>query len=360
MPPKSLEVTSAVLVSIIAFPYRGSSYTECFYPAIEGLGAQVRAGVPAGRWLLKNLRNAHYIHIHWPSFLYGYPGRWRSIYGFATFVFMLLLARLRGIGLIWTIHNLYPHDRCIVPHLDIWARYLLVRLGTMFVVHGHAAAMAVAREFPSTCGRVVVIQHGHWIGYYADGIDRCAARTRLAIGNHERVFLFFGLCKPYKNLEALVETFAHFGEDATLVIAGAFQDPVYETRIRALVMQSGARILLHSSGYVPADEVQIYFKACDVVVAPYLDVLTSGTAMLALSFGRPFIGPASGFIREVIVNECGCLYDPAKPATLQEAMRKAMDMNWDESEIILHAKKHDWTQSARLFLTSLKTSRGKF
>jgi len=340
------------VVSIMALNSEAPD-NDCLYPSMEKLGVEVRLAVPSGRWLVKNLIDVDYVHIHWPSQFYDYSGRSRTIYGFAIFLFILVLARWRGARLVWTVHNLYPHEPCIIPRLDIWARHLLVRAASIFFVYGRAAAAEVAAEFPATRDRIVVIDHGHFIGYYPSTIERQEARARLGLDERGGVFLFFGLCKPYKNLEGLIEAFSRLREGATLVIAGNFQDTGYESRIRTLLAPLGTRVLLHA-GYVRNEDVQIYFKACDVVVAPFLRILNSATAILALSFGRPFVGPAFGPLREVVVKGCGCLYEPSTPGGLELAMRKALRMKFDECKIIRHAQTFDWAKSARISLEALR------
>ena len=42
--------------------------------------------------------------------------------------------------------------------------------------------------------------------------------------------------------------------------------------------------------FIPDDEVEVYFKAADAVVLPYVDIYQSGVLFLALSFGTPVIG----------------------------------------------------------------------
>src|ERR1700689_3030551 len=71
--------------SIMAFPRKGDSYSDCFYPPVEGLGVKVCGGEFSGRWLLKHLRNIDYVHIHWPSFFYNKPQRSKCIRDFALF-----------------------------------------------------------------------------------------------------------------------------------------------------------------------------------------------------------------------------------------------------------------------------------
>src|ERR1035441_257458 len=124
----------------MAFPRKDNSYSECFYPPVEALGVEVYKGEYSGRWLLKHLRNIDYIHIHWPSSFYNEPQRRKCLRKFALFLFFLTLAFWRGARLIWTIHNLYPHERCVIPQLDTLTRRLLVNLSPSLLARGRAGS----------------------------------------------------------------------------------------------------------------------------------------------------------------------------------------------------------------------------
>jgi beta-1,4-mannosyltransferase len=343
-------------ISIIAFPRKGNGYVNCFYDAVEALGVEVREGHFSCLWLLKHLRNADFIHLHWPSYFYAAPQRRKSLRGFAVFLFFLMLARWRGVRLLWTAHNIYPHDRCVIPQLDSLARRLLVRLSALVFVHCSCAQADARREFPSLAGRIVRIHHGHWIGYYPNTIARGPARSMLGLPQNEFLFLFLGLCRPYKNLESLIHAFEQLPGKPLLLIAGMFQDAAYESAIKAVIDRSQAlrRITLYS-GFVPDEDLQIYLRACNVVVTPYREILTSGSAILALSFGRPVIAPAIGCLQELIVNGCGLLYDPSpQSAGLRDAMQASMDATFDEARIMSEASKLDWRQSAKIFVNALR------
>jgi beta-1,4-mannosyltransferase len=342
----------------MAFHRRGNSYLDCFYPPIEALGVKVYEGEFSGRWLLKNLRGVDYIHIHWPSFFYNVPERRKCFRGFFLFLFFLTLARWRGARLIWTVHNLYPHDRCVVPQLDTLTRQLLIKRGSCFFVHGTSAKTEVLREFPAMEGRIVLIDHGHWVDYYPNEVPCSTARSRLGLPDSAFVFLFIGLCKPYKNLEGLISAFAKLPGNPVLVIAGKFQDAAYEAVIRRAVSELGDRVVLRS-GFVRHEDMQVYFRACNVLVTPYHEVLSSGSAILGLSFGRPVIAPAIGALKDLITENSGILYDPSRSEGLLEAMRSAMDMKFDETQIRAEALKHDWGNTAKIVVNSLASLRDR-
>jgi beta-1,4-mannosyltransferase len=342
------------VISILAFPVSNNPYTERFYPALASLGVRIEEGKFAGRWLLRHLRGFDYVHLHWPSFFYHRPRRLDSIKGFLLFVFLVGLARWRGARVIWTIHNLYPHERCVIPVLDLFVRRILIATATYFPVHGPSAEQEVVQAFPRIKGRTILIDHGHWIGYYPNQTNKFSARARLDVGERDFVYLFIGLCKPYKNLEGMIAAFETLPPHTRLIIAGRFSDSSYEERVRARIGQSKAadRILLIAK-YVADDELQQFVVSADVVVAPYTEVLTSGTAMLALTFARPIIAPARGFLIDVVGEGCGILYPAEQSGALERAMVKAMSVSFDADKIAREAAKHDWNKSAQALLNGL-------
>lgn len=334
------------MVSIMAFPAHGIHYVDLFYGAMRSCGARVVPGYVSGRYLLTQMKNIDFLHIHWPQFIYARPTRGQTLYGFAIFISLLALSRIRGTRVIWTVHNLRPHEPCALPVLDRVGRWLMVRLSARFLVHGPAAAREVLRTFPQTEGRITLIDFGNYISYYPDDLDRDEARNRLGLSHDAAIILFFGAGKPYKNIEGLVGAFRRLPEHVHMLIAGPFSDPIYETTIRALIEDASPRIRLHAR-YIADEDIQLYLRACDVVAASYHEILTSGTAMLALSFGRPIVAPKMGFLGDVVKDGCGVLYDPSDPDGLFEALSKALTTNFDESRIIMEAMTHDWKESAK-------------
>lgn len=156
------------------------------------------------------------------------------------------------------------------------------------------------------------------------------------------MFLFFGQLRPYKGVEELVRAFGRTAPDsATLIVAGDPSVDSYRETLEALVDRTdGVRL---DAGYVPTDEVSTYFRAADAVALPYRDILTSGSAMLALTFGRPPVVPDIGCNRELLGAEAAVLYDPddgdecgleaALSADLETkgeaAGRRAAELSWD-------------------------------
>lgn len=341
---------------VIALHGRQNLYNEGVYRALESLGVEVVDGIFAGRWLLRNVRPGDVADIHWPSFFYQSRGsRLDLLIGFLRFTALLLLVRARGGRLAWTAHNLFPHDRAALPFLDVLGRHLVIALASRIMVHGPEARQLLAARFPAAGAKAVEIPHGHWIGTYANTMSRSEARQRLGLRPDTYTYLFLGLCKPYKNVDGLIRSFAAVPGQVALVIAGRFQDPAYEQLIRELAARD-PRVQLHAR-YLPDDELQVFLNACDVVVAPYREILTSGSAILAASFGRPIVSLDKGFLRDVVTPATGLLFPPDEPGALERALLAVRDRRFDPATIVAHVANFRFSDAAGRYAAALELLR---
>jgi glycosyltransferase involved in cell wall biosynthesis len=137
-----------------------------------------------------------------------------------------------------------------------------------------------------------------------------------------------------------------------LLIAGKFPDTHYFEQVSALAA-TNSRVTINA-GFIPDEMMQVYLLACDSVVVPYREILTSGTAMLALSFGRPVVSVDLGFLRDVINPRVGILYPPTAHTGLFNALVAAPAIHFDEDEIVEHARKFTFEEAAERFIASLR------
>jgi glycosyltransferase involved in cell wall biosynthesis len=70
--------------------------------------------------------------------------------------------------------------------------------------------------------------------------------------------------------------------------------------------------------------MQVFLRAADAMVLPYRDVLTSGSAILGMTFGLPIIAPRIGCLPETLEG-CSILYDPDEPWGLRAALDGALE-----------------------------------
>jgi glycosyltransferase involved in cell wall biosynthesis len=227
------------------------------------------------------------IHLHW-VFAFALPGAQRSrmLRRLAQAWFMLWLraCRVLGMRLVWTAHNVLPHEPVFAD--DAAARRALARACHLVVAHSPAALDELA-ALGAVARRSVIIQHGP----FPPGVPAASLRVP-GSGGGPRRFLFFGRVQPYKATDDLLAAFLALPGElrVQLVVAGQCGDHRLRARLEELAGRQPGRIVLRLER-VPEDEVAGLMAAADVVVLPSHRVTTSGSALLALSHARPLIVP---------------------------------------------------------------------
>ncbi|MFV2064954.1 MAG: glycosyltransferase [Chloroflexota bacterium] len=265
------------------------------------------------------------IHVHWTEpYIAGGDGVSR-IKAQRT-LFELRLAQRAGIGIVWTAHDLFRHDRAADAVEQDFMRSFFGTADPV-IVHCESAADGLAEALDiaaSSRAKIRIVPHGHYAGAYPDTLTRAAARGRLDVPDDARLVAFVGWVRPYKGVTELLEAFAEVAEpSARLVVAGRALDDAYALRLRELAAADD-RVALEL-GFIPDDKLQLYLRAADVVAAPFLEIFTSGSVLLAMSFGRAVIAPRRGCIADTLDEAGGVLYDADEPQGLRGALRAAME-----------------------------------
>jgi glycosyltransferase involved in cell wall biosynthesis len=163
---------------------------------------------------------------------------------------------------------------------------------------------------------VIVVPHPSYAGAYPNAPARDEARERLGLGPDEDVFLSFGNVRRYKGVDNLLNVAAASGPDVRFVIAG--KATRFDPRLAA---PSNCTIL---DGHIDDATVADLHAAADFAVLPLEEVTTSGSLMLALSFGLPVIAPRHSAIVDLVSDgREGSLYDPSLPGGLEDAIGRA-------------------------------------
>ncbi|MEL6317444.1 MAG: glycosyltransferase family 4 protein [Pseudomonadota bacterium] len=225
----------------------------------------------------------------------------------------------------WTLHNLASHEGAHAA-VEQELNRRLAAAADVVIAHGAFAAEQAVAAFGAAPERVLATPHGSYIGVYADEIGRAGARAARGLGEDRVCFAFLGFLRRYKGLEELVSVGSEMARTEPrmkMLIAGA---PI-GMRASDLAELAGPELdLTLIAKSVPDDEVQGVLRAADWCVLPFRKVLTSGSTILALSFGAPVIAPAMGVLPEVVTDgREGFLYAADDPDGLREAMRRALE-----------------------------------
>ncbi|WP_254545873.1 glycosyltransferase [Halomarina pelagica] len=289
-------------------------------------------------------------HVHW---LHRYFVTERpvvtAILGLRLLVELLVL-RLLGVEVVWTVHNLADHERRS-PRVEHAVRHVTARLCDRVIVHCPNARDLIVEEYDlpeRVARRIEIVPHGNYIGSYRNEVDRQTARETLDLDEDARVFLYFGLIRPYKNVLKLIRTFRCLeDENARLLVVGSPWNDTLRDQILDLAATDDR--VLPVLEFVPDDDIQLYMNAADVTVFPFEEVLTSGTALLAMSFGRPVVAPRRGCVADLLDEEGGFAYDPDERNGLRDALTAALDADLDGMGAYNYEKvrQFDWETIAR-------------
>lgn len=217
-------------------------------------------------------------------------------------------------------HNVTDHDHAV---LDALAGPLLARLPNAHLVHAASAAARIRARHANA--RVMVVPHPSYDVFraFADDVTKHDARAALGLNQDELVLLFFGLVRPYKGLDVALEALAELvaevrnggrARDARLrfVIAGESYGPAGDVRRLVDKLGLGDHVVLHDH-FIPNEHVARYFRAADVLVAPYRHASHSGVTQIARAFHVPTIATDVGGLSELVRHDVTGLLVPAPP-----------------------------------------------
>lgn len=312
---------------IVMIPdYRATNpYQRLIAEGLEALGAQVNFYVPVRRRtfplrIAANQFDVDVLHLHWITpFL-----RDSSLTVYAAFAARLLLdivlTRAAGVSVVWTIHNKVSHE-ARYPRFEMAVRRCVARIVDAKIVHSPEIRREIAAEYGQLPSSFDIVPHASFGNLYGEPLGRSEARDELGLAADGRVFLNFGLMRPYKGLKRLLDSWSASGLGAaghTLLLAGEFNDPDFRAEI---VTQAAATVGVRiDAGHVPNDRVRLYFSACDAIVLPFERILTSGSLHLAITYCKPIVAPRIGSVVEMLRDAGGFLYEVADTDGLRDAL----------------------------------------
>jgi beta-1,4-mannosyltransferase len=283
------------------------------------------------------------VHLHWLEYIVELDvttrlGSLRSAIRCGRFVRDLIRLRRRGVTIVWTAHNLRPHEPRM-PILEYVLALSTMLLSHCVITHSRYARQRLARLYPAMA-KISVIEHGNYIGAfpgYAIADPDRASGSRFT-------FLCFGQIRPYKQVPDLVRAFrALRGDDVRLVIAGkaVVEDEVQRIRQAA---DGDARVVIDAR-FIPDDEVSPFHRHAHAAVFAYRDVVSSGALVLALSYGLPIVAPAVGAATELVPPPG---LETFAPGGLTAALGRMRQGDWSarRDAALQAAEAHPWSAVA--------------
>jgi glycosyltransferase involved in cell wall biosynthesis len=220
------------------------------------------------------------------------------------------------------------------------------------VAHSEHGVARLRDEVGLDRGKVRVVPHGAF-----DYLTKLPVEKPLPAqleGAEGPVILCFGLLRPYKGIENLIEAYGQAKDTAgaELWIVGNPRMDVEPLRRRA--REGGGRVRFVAR-FVDEAEIPAIFRRADLVVLPYLDAEHSGVLYTALAFGRPLLLSAVGGFPEVAATGAARLVPPGDTGVLATVLQELIGDEAARAELAAAAARaaagpYSWEEAARLHL----------
>ena len=307
--------------SLLPWPnprWKENPYQKVVYGGLKANGVMIRRPPPLFS-LLPHAPRSDWLHINWPETLYSSPDPTLRAKQLTRFVGTVRRVKRRGTRILWTVHNEFPHEGADVEFHRA-ANAQMCELSDLIHVHFPQAGEQLESEYGVEAGAIQVMPHPHYGDYYGAPIPSREARAMLSIGQDTRVILIFGYVRRYKGIEAAVESFRKTTNDRLrlLVVGKAEDEGVVDGLLSAA--ESDPRLILKLS-HVPDADVMPLFSAADAFLFPSRSFFTSGSLMLALTYGLPVIAVPRNHASMFVGKSFFRPWEPDTPDRLTEIMQ---------------------------------------
>lgn len=273
--------------------------------SVEGIDSEVELkNYPAGFFPLNKIISkspkTNVLHVHWISELVI-----RIVWSKTPIIFwvkLLLfwldcqLVKLRGVKLVWTLHNKFAHESQNKQR-ELILRRTFCRCVDRIILHSEQALEKICELYALDIrSKTSVIFHGNYEGCYPEPSEnRDQLREKYGVKPNQIALLYFGSIKPYKGVEELIDTFlASNTKDVHLFICGAPKDQAHQQQLTTACHNNDN--IFTAFKFLDDQELVDFITLADAVVLPYSDTLTSGSVILAMTMGKALTLPQSATV----------------------------------------------------------------
>ena len=262
-----------------------------------------RKGVTVGPVALPWQRLPAALHVHWleAPFWGRFASRLPLIAEVRVAKVVRLARRLRARGrpVVWTAHNLAPHDYSKPWHGPLYAgfRREFLPLVSDVICMSETVLKSVHQEFPELAeARFHLVRHPHYVSHFATFKSEIPAELKTRLPKTVPVISTFGLIRPYKNIPVTIRMLRSATFEFRFVVAG--KGPDSEMALIREAIGSDHRFVFIERR-ASDEEIIGLTGASDIVLMNFKNTLNSGSVIASLSLGRPVLAPNFGAITDL-------------------------------------------------------------
>lgn len=261
------------------------------------------------------------LHIQWLPFL--------EFSSLEVGVLRVLKFFDRKTKLVFTAHNIYPHD--IVSEKGRQAykkRFIAIsRYLDAYIVHLNGAKKELAKEFNISENKIFVAYHGIYVGKTSNIGALRNADDKIRI-------IMYGYQTIYKGADLLIEAIQALSPDQRgnfeVTIVGKTDDKLYKS-YSGHAETLGIKWI---NKFVTDKELYSLIDSSDLILLPYREISQSGVLLLALSYRKPILTSDLPSFKETLEGyDDSCFFHAGNSNSLAEMLMRFSKGDIDDGKL---------------------------
>lgn len=249
------------------------------------------------KFVMKSITSKNVIlHYHWLEFQ-----DMKSLLGMPWKLLCIMLFKLFGGKIVWTVHNLEPHDRKFLSlHLRIhrW----MAGISDKIHIHAESTTNLIRDKFKADVKKFCLHAHPSFPAQQTDrqeSINYLNSTCGWQLTPSRPIALIWGNISRYKNIEHLLTLISDQNFDLQVIIAGPIKKGQQELAEKIILKCEEVPDFYCNPIFIEEKDIPYFFGATDFCLFNFSQILTSGSIVMALSYNKDVIAPRTGSLTEL-------------------------------------------------------------
>lgn len=253
------------------------------------------------------------LHYHWLEFQ-----NVRALLGMPYKLLCIALYKLFGGKIVWTIHNLTPHDKKYLK-LHSMIHHWMAKRASVLHVHSSAVLPMVSNYLKVDKHKIIVLKHPE---FPSEELSKAEAQSAF-LSNYgdgktslkSPVFIIFGGISEYKGVREIIEILSSQEKEFSLIIAGYVK--VGQENLHNFIIDKTIddQRVIYVPTFIPEEHYPQLLGSSDICIFNYDEILTSGGVEMALAYHKKIIAPNLGCLQDLKNNPTVSLFNSKEELT---------------------------------------------
>ena len=288
------------VVPRIRFDFPNTDYLYLLYAPFINSKADVRLHSTSalGHWKFfgsQLLGQKPILHYHWLEFQ-----DYKSLFGMIYKIKMLWFYKLMGGKIVWSIHNLKPHDgKWLKSHLRLhrW----MAKISDVLLVHSKSQIKQVSELYSVSSKKIDVLPHPNFPAMLIDrseAIEKLNSTFDLKLDPHKIIVGSFGAVSEYKNFLNSISLLKSIDFDGNYLIIGYVKKGQSELDKKLKKLSNELSWFHYKPGFVSEDLLPVIMNSFHFSLFNFKEISTSGGVEIARSYKNKIIAPRKGILSD--------------------------------------------------------------